>query len=174
MSLGHGKTDFTLETGAPVEATRCLAGPTKPKPSHAEGEAAWRLINHLSLNYLSLADSDERSGAEALRELLSLYGQTSEEHVRKQIDGVRSVAARPITRRMPSPGPITFGRGLEVTLTCDEHEFEGTGVFMLGAVMEQFFAKYVSINSFTETVVRTLDRGEVIRWPLRTGLHPTL
>ena len=53
------------------------------------------------------------------------------------------------------PGPTTFGRGMEVTLTCDETAFEGSGVFLLGAVLERFFAKYVSINSFTETVLRT-------------------
>ena len=56
---------------------------------------------------------------------------------------------------LPVPGPITFGRGLEVTVTCDEAAFEGSGVFLLGAVLERFFAKYVSINSFTETVLRT-------------------
>ena len=40
MPVGQGKTDFTLETGAPVESVRCLAGPTRPRPSWAEGAAA--------------------------------------------------------------------------------------------------------------------------------------
>ena len=56
MSLGAGRTDFTLESGAPVEAVRCVAGPTSPRPSHAHGDGGWRLISHLSLNYLSLVD----------------------------------------------------------------------------------------------------------------------
>jgi type VI secretion system protein ImpG len=60
-------------------------------------------------------------------------------------------------------------RGLEVTITLDEAAFEGTGEFLIGAVLEQFFTKYVSINAFTETVVKTLDRGEVMRWPTRIG-----
>ena len=79
-----------------------------------------------------------------------------------------------MTRRISAPGPISFGRGLEVTLTLDETPFEGIGVFLLGAVLEQFFAKYVSINSFTETVIRTLERGEIMRWPARTGRRHTL
>jgi type VI secretion system protein ImpG len=66
---------------------------------------------------------------------------------------------------------MTFGRGLEITLTCDETAFEGAGVFLLGAVLERFFAKYVSINSFTETVLRTVQRGDVMRWPARVGLE---
>ena len=62
------------------------------------------------------------------------------------------------------PGPIVFGRGLEITLDFDENAFRGTGVFLLGAVFERFLARYVSINSFTETVLRTGERGEVMRW----------
>jgi len=40
--------------------------------------------------------------------------------------------------------------------------------------LDAFFAKYVSINSFTETVVRTVDHGEVMRWPARIGRRHTL
>lgn len=171
MSLGGGRTDFTLDISAPVEAVRCMVGPTRPRPSlaHAQGEVSWRLINHLSLNYLSLIDNDERQGAAALREVLSLYGNLAEAGVKKQVEGLKSVRAEQVTRRIPVPGPIAFGRGLEITLTLDESAFEGTGVFLLGAIMEQFFARYVSINSFTETRIRTVDRGEIMRWPVRTG-----
>jgi type VI secretion system protein ImpG len=130
---------------------------------------AWRLINHLSLNYLSLIDGDERQGAAALREMLTLYGNLAEAGVKKQVEGVKAVQAEQVTRRIPVPGPIAFGRGLEITLMLDEAAFEGTGVFLLGAIMEQFFARYVSINSFTETNIRTVDRGEVMRWPVRSG-----
>ena len=62
-----------------------------------------------------------------------------------------------------------YGRGVEVSLTFDEAAFEGSGAFLLGSVLEEFFARYVSLNSFTETVLRTLDRGEIARWPLRIG-----
>ena len=51
----------------------------------------------------------------------------------------------------------------------DESAFEGTGVFILGAVLEQFFARYVSLNSFTETVIRTQQRGELMRWKPQLG-----
>jgi len=174
MPVGRGETDFTLSSGAPVKAVRCLAGPTRPRPSHAHGDTAWRLISHLSLNYLSLADSDARQGAKALRELLALYGDLGEASARKQIDGVLSVRTTPITRRAPIPGPIAFARGLEVAVTLDEAAFEGAGIFLLGAVLERFFAKYVSINSFTETVVRSTERGEIIRWPTQIGRRQIL
>ena len=44
-------------------------------------------------------------------------------------------------------------------------------MFLLGAVLERFFAKYVSINSFTETVLRSIQRGEIMRWRPTAGLR---
>jgi type VI secretion system protein ImpG len=161
---------FTWDVGAPIESVQAITPPTAPRPSWAEGDTSWRLISHLCLNYLSLADTDERAGAQALRELLRLYADLSEPQLRRQVEqGVRSVATRPLTRRVPTPGPITFARGLEVTVLLEELAFEGTGVFVLAAVLERFFARYVSINSFTEMVLKTPERGEVMRWPARIG-----
>jgi type VI secretion system protein ImpG len=174
MPVGVGTTDFTLQTGAPAQAIRCLAGPTKPRPSVTEGETAWRLINHLSLNYLSLLDQDAREGAVALRDLLMLYGEGSDVTVRRQVEGVLSANSRNIVRRIDAAGPIVFGRGLEITVRFDESAFEGGGVFLLGAVLEQFFARYASINTFTETVIAGSDRGEIMRWPIRIGRRHTL
>jgi type VI secretion system protein ImpG len=176
LAVGQGWTDFTLESGAPVESIRCLAGPTSPRASFAHGDTSWRLVSHLSLNYLSLVDGAAGAGekASALRELLSLYADATDATTRRQIDGLRSTACAAITRALPVPGPTTFGRGLEVSITCDEGAFEGSGVFLLGAVLERFFAKYVSINSFTETVLRTVQRGEIMRWQARTGLRQTI
>jgi type VI secretion system protein ImpG len=184
MPVGKGKTDFTMEIGAPVENVRVVAGPTPPRPSHAEGETSWRLISHLKLNYLSLMDEDldgdgdislsERQGAAALRDLLRLYGATSDPATRKQIDGLKSISTVPVTRRVPTPGAIAFARGMEVSVTFDETLFEGSGVFLLGAVLEQFFARYVSMNSFTETVVKSVERGEIMRWTAKVGQRPVL
>jgi type VI secretion system protein ImpG len=168
MPVGQGATDFNLQAAAPVSSVRCVAGPTKPRASWAEGDPSWRLISHLALNYLSLTDI-EKKGAAAFRELLTLYAPVDDSTTAKQIDALRSVTSRPVIRRLPISGPSSFARGLEITVTFDEGEFGGPGFVLLGAVIERFFAKYVSINSFTETAVGTLDRGEVIRWPLRAG-----
>jgi type VI secretion system protein ImpG len=169
MPVGKGNTDFTLEISAPVQSVRCVAGPTKPRPTFPKGDYAWRLISHLSLNYLSISNTNPERGAAALRELLDLYSDLGDAATRKQIAGVGSIATKPITRRLPGPGRVTFARGVEVTLSLDPTAFEGTGTFLLGAVLEKFFSKYVSINSFTETIVHTEDDGEIMRWPARLG-----
>jgi type VI secretion system protein ImpG len=186
MPVGVGDSDFTMDlaSAAPVEAIRCVSGrPRPPGASYAEGDFAWRAISHLALNYLSLAASpptpspraergpggEDREGAAGLRDILKLYAGHAEDHVRKQIDAIKSISSKPITRPVPTPGPIAFARGLELTLTFDETGFAGTGVFLLGAVLAEFFTKYVSINSFTETLVRTLQRGVIMRWVPKIG-----
>jgi type VI secretion system protein ImpG len=174
MAVGQDRGDFTMESSGPYQSIRCLGTPSAPQPSHAEGDTSWRAISHLSLNYLSLTDSNETDGAAALQDILKLYGDTADLQVRQQIDGIKSVSCKPILRRLKIPGPIAFARGLEVMVILDETAFEGTGVFLLGAVLERFFAKYVTINSFTETVIRTQERGEVMRWPMRAGLKQIL
>ena len=174
MPVGKSHTDFTLDTGAPVTSIRCVAGPTKPRAPTATGETAWRLISHLQLNYVSLLGDSGEDGAAALREMLTLYSDEFDAGARRQIEGIKTVAAQPVVRRIPVPGPISFGRGLEITLTCDDGAFEGTGAYLLGAVMQHFFARHVSVNSFTETVLRTLERNEVARWPARLGKRQIL
>jgi len=171
MAIGAGSTDFTLEVCAPITAVRCLLHPTDPLPSLAEGQFAWRLISHLSLNHLSLLEGKGGDGPAALREMLELYCAEGERMTigRRQIEGLREVQSKPVLRRVHTPGPICFARGLEVTLTLDESCFEGAGVFLFGGVLEYFLGKYVTINSFTETVIATRQRGEVMRWPARTG-----
>ena len=116
-----------------------------------------------------MLDHPGGEGAAALRDLLSLYVEPENAYLRKQIKGIRSVSSKQIVRRVAAPGPIAFARGLEISVLLDEGGFEGTGVFLLGAVLEQFFARYVSLNSFTETVIRTDQRGEIMRWPTRLG-----
>jgi type VI secretion system protein ImpG len=175
MAVGVGRTDFTMGLSAPVGCIRCVTGPTLPKASHTEGRFFWRLISHLSLNYLSLVDSESgEAGAAGLRDLLKLYIEEQDHLGARQIDGLLSIKSKPIVRRVAAPGPISFARGLEITITFDETAFEGIGAFILGAVLEQFFAKYVSLNSFTETVVRTKQRGEIVRWPTRMGIRQIL
>ncbi|MGV3532708.1 MAG: type VI secretion system baseplate subunit TssF, partial [Chthoniobacteraceae bacterium] len=164
MSTGVGSTDFSMELNAPVAETRVLSGPTIPRPPYPDGELTWRIISHLSLNYLSLLDDSKGEGAVALREILKLYSERADGHMQRQIEGIRFAKSSPVTRRVETSGPITFARGLEVAIDFDETAFEGTGAFLLGSVLEQFFARYVSLNSFTETVIRTQQRGEIMRW----------
>jgi len=169
LSFGKSRLEFELEGGAPVQTVRCLAGPTIPRPSPAFGDTAWRLIGQLTLNYLSLCDSDPEKGAQMLRHLLGLYADPNDPVALRQVDGVRRVSHRPVVRRIPGGGPITYGRGVQIAVTLDDSAFEGLGTLRLGTVLDRFFARHVSINSFVETRLQSTARGEIKQWPVRTG-----
>ncbi|HWB04358.1 MAG TPA: type VI secretion system baseplate subunit TssF [Verrucomicrobiales bacterium] len=171
LAIGVGNTDFTAESHMQVVSIRCLVRPTPPRPAVAEGRFAWRAINHLSLNYLSLISHGE-GGAEALRELLHLYAVDPK--TQSHIDGIRRVASRPGLARSPGIGPVSFIRGIDVDLTLDEDRFAGFGTFLFASAIEQFLARYVSLNCFTRLTLFTEQRGEVMKWPIRTGRIPSL
>ena len=173
IPLSKATTDFTLESNAPVEAVRCVAGLSKPRESFAFGDASWRFISHLSLNYLSIVEGGE-DGAAALREMLSLYAHPADTVAQRQIAGVRQVSSKALIGRVPMKGPIAYGRGTEVTLTLEDGAFQGSNIYLLGSVLETFFARHASINSFTRTLLHSVERGEVTRWPTRLGNRATV
>jgi type VI secretion system protein ImpG len=174
MPVGIAAGDLTLDMAAPVKTTRVVAGPSGPYAPLADGALSWRAISHLSLNYLSLTQSTPEEGAAALRDLLELYAASADANARRQIEGIRSVRIARIVRRLREPGPLAFGRGLEINLHVDELAFQGASAYLLGAVLDRYFARHVSINSFTETVLRSDARGEISRWGMQAGARPTL
>ena len=174
MPMGLGATDFTLDIAAPVTEIRVLGRPSPPYSPVAEGVQSWRAISHLSLNYLSLMDVTPATGAAALRDLLELYAPLSDVAAKRQIEAVRSVKVQPIVRRLPGDAVLSFGRGIEITIEVDELAYEGASAFLFGAVLQQFLARQVSINSFVEVVLRSLTRGEINRWVPAWGKRPIL
>jgi type VI secretion system protein ImpG len=174
MPVGIGSSDLTLDVAAPVASIRVLNGPSRPYAPLADGAVSWRAVSHLSLNYLSLVQSTREEGAAALRDLLELYAVSADASAMRQIEGIRSVNVGRVVRRLRGPGPLAFGRGLEITLQIDELAFEGASAYVLGSVLDRYFARHVSMNSFTETVLRSEGRGEMYRWVPQWGARPTL
>ena len=86
-----------------------------------------------------------------------------------QLDGIVSIDSRGMSARLPVAGPQSFGRGLEIAITLDETAFETANAFLFSAVLERFFGRYVTVNSFTRTRVFSKQRSEIMQWPIRAG-----
>ena len=160
-------------TPLPASRPRCR----RPPPSarrRRPGPVHWRLISFVSLNFLGLDNRGSRDGAAALRELLSLFTDVSSQVTERQLQGLKSVSSRPVVRTVRRAGGYHAARGTEITLRFDERAFEGSGVFLLGAVLDRFMAEYASINSFTQVVIQSDQRGVVKTWAPRTGQGPLL
>src|SRR5262249_42729326 len=157
---------FDLEMAAPLAGIRCLRAPTPPLRPPVRRGAHWRLLSHLSLNHLSIADAKE--GREALQEILRLYdfsdpaaGHQVAAVTRQLIEGIVAVSSRRAVGRTGGPTSSGFAKGIEVTIEFDEERYVGTGVgvFLFACMLERFLGLYASINSFSQLVGR-IHQGE--------------
>lgn len=147
----------------PVRRIVCVRKPTRPLNPPLGGQALWRLVSHLSLNYLSLEGGE--AGVRALQEILGLYCFSDAPSLQRQIQGIRGVSPRKVVRRMGDAAWKGFCRGTEITLTFDESQYVGSSAFLLASVLNRFFALYASTNSFTQLVIQRVGReGEWKRW----------
>jgi type VI secretion system protein ImpG len=174
MPVSGAQAGLTVGSAVPVSSVQVVAGPSRPLSAMRELSAAWQLINLLSLNHLSLLDTDAEQGAQALRELLGLFTMACDAATRRQIDGLRHVRTKPVVRRHPVPGPIAFGRGIDVQLEVDELSFEGSSAFLLGSVLHHYLARHAAMNNFVQTTLVSLTRGEVMRWAPLVGARGVL
>nr|WP_319392424.1 type VI secretion system baseplate subunit TssF [uncultured Desulfobacter sp.] len=162
LPFGDVRGDFTMELAAPVNKIVSLIKPTPTFRPALGGALQWRLISHLSLNYISLAEG----GEDALKEILKLYDFQNSSATRQQISGIVSVSTRHITKRIND----SFARGVEITITLDEDKFVGSGLYLFGAILDRFLGQYVSVNSFSRLVIKTLQaKKELKKWPPRSG-----
>jgi type VI secretion system protein ImpG len=184
LPVGQGGADFRFLDNVVLDVV-CASGPTPPREpvvsqlrSRSEvahtGAVTWRLINVLSLGHLGLVERGAGRNGQSLREILGLFADLSDSATERRIRGVRSIDSRPIVRRLRQRTGIGAARGLEVTVTFDDKAFEGSGVFLLGAVLDRFMPEYAAFNHFTQTVIRTVERGEIMRFPPRPGLRRPL
>ncbi|MBE7517312.1 MAG: type VI secretion system baseplate subunit TssF [Chloracidobacterium sp.] len=169
LPFGGKEGDFEIEGTALLSRVKCLTKPTETLRPPQRRSAHWRLISHLNLNYLSIV-GDNNGSAEALQEILHLYNFNDSAITRKQILGITGISSRKVVRQIGQRVGAGFVRGIETTLTFDEEQFVGSGLFLFACVIEHFLGLYAGINSFNQTVVRTDQREEELcRFPPRAG-----
>ena len=148
---------------------RRMTAPLNP-PS---GEALlWRLISHVSLNFLSIAN------AVNLRALLGLYvfsdrqEQGQETANRRRIESIQDVTSTRETRLI---GRGSILRGQQVRIKCRLDSFASIGdMYLFGCVLDRFIADYAGVNSYTRVELEDAFTGVLFKWPPRLGQQPLL
>ncbi|QGM47278.1 type VI secretion system baseplate subunit TssF [Methylocystis heyeri] len=179
LPWGAGSSDFRFADDVSLDVMS-VAAPSPPREpivsqmrSRTEtahtGIVAWRLLNMLNLNFLGLVERGAGKNAAALREILATFADFSDSSVERRLRGVRSVESKQVVRRLRRASGVGAASGIEVTVALDDKAFEGSGVFLLGAILDRFLSEYASLNNFTQLVVRTTERGVIMRWPPRIG-----
>jgi type VI secretion system protein ImpG len=166
LPFGNTDGDFEIEGMPAIHKIVALRKPTPSVRPPLGGAAFWRLVSHLSLNYLSLVED----GKEAFQEILKLYEFTGSAFLDKQIRGITGLNSRPHFAPVRTEHGIVFARGKRIEIEFDEEQFVGGGVLLFATVIERFLGLYASLNSFSQLIARTKQRKDVLKeWPPRAG-----
>lgn len=166
LAFGLPGGDLTQESGKGIQKIQLLKKPTRSLHFERGRAMQWRIISHLSLNYLSLT----QNGLPALKEMLQLYDLASTAVSARQIEGIVAIEHKPTMQWMPGKPHASFVRGIEIRLTIDEDYFVGSSLHGFIRVLDHFFGLYVHVNSFIQLVIiskRTSE--ELCRCPPRSG-----
>ncbi|MFC1889889.1 type VI secretion system baseplate subunit TssF [Thermodesulfobacteriota bacterium] len=160
--------DISVATGSsPVFATfRNISAVTPSVPPPLGGDLHWRLISHLSLNYLSLTELESLRGILGAYNFQALRDRQAARANELRLSGLKSIRAVP-SERLLQGVPV---RGTVVEIELVEDHFAGEGEMVLFAsILNEFLALYASMNTFSELVVHGVQQGETYRWPPRLG-----
>src|SRR5262249_36504966 len=101
IPFGNERGDLELQGVVPVRKITILRKPTNAIRPPVGKDANWRLISHLSLNYLSLVEE----GKDALQNILRLYNFAESPYAEKQIKGITNLqSARRFARVVSDHG----------------------------------------------------------------------
>lgn len=166
LPFGNQDSDFEMEGAGAMKRIVALRKPTAPIRPALGKSVLWRLVSHLSLNYLSLVEE----GKGALQEILRLYDVGRTAYSQNVIQSIVRIDSKPHFTRLISEQGVSFARGLRIEMEIDEDQFTGGGAFLFAAVLERFFGLSASLNSFTQLSVTTPQRKEGLHeWQPRSG-----
>ena len=166
LPFGATEGDFYLENAPGIEKIRVLHRPTPSYSSPITAAQPWSLVSQLSLNHLSL----DEEGLPALREIFRLHNFSGSANLNHQIDSILSMQTKRHIALMQSEFGSAAVRGMRVEMELDEAHFAGGGAYLFSAILEHFLGLYVSMNSFSQLVMRSKGRKGVLgEWPPRAG-----
>lgn len=141
--------------------------PTRPLYPVTDGDMHWSLISSMNLNYLSLLDRDALVQILRTFDLPGIHHPQQAKLSQQKLDAIERMETTPVDRLFKGV-PV---RGLATTLWINPAPFACEGeIYLLGAVLSEFFALYASINSFHCLKIINTESQEVWEWK-STGQH---
>ena len=123
----------------------------------------WKLLSHLSFNFMSIATR------EAVVGILNLYDWTGTDANRRRLAGIRSVDSEP--KEVIVRGSIL--RGVEVQIEIQRGHFADEGdLCLFGEVLSRFFSLYATLNSFVHVRLEVTPSGRTYHWRPNQGQQP--
>jgi type VI secretion system protein ImpG len=126
-----------------------------------DGKILWKLLAHLTVNYLPIADLNN------LRALLNLYNPTEKSDAKDHAANKKRINSLKKMQNLPSQrlyrGYLIRGQSIE--LDVDSSGFTSTGdLYLFGELIYSVIKQFADINSFVELNINNLNNGEQLTW----------
>lgn len=169
--IRYGDINKPTATSPELASFENIRQPTSPVQPPLGRNLLWRLLSHLYLNYLSMAD------VESLRAMVKLYVFTDTRDrgsVVANTKRVEAISGMEVTEgdRLVR-GLVMRGREIRMSLSSDGFANSGD-LYLFGSVMNRFFSGYASVNCFTRLTVEDTLNKELYNWTAMIGNRPLL
>lgn len=169
--LRYGDISQPTSTSPELASFENIRQPTAPVQPPLGKNLLWRLLSHLYINYLSVAN------VENLRAMVKLYIFTDTRDRgsvvanTKRVDAIHSLKVSEGDRLVQ--GLVMRGREIQMAMSSDG--FANTGdMYLFSSVMNRFFSGYASINCFTRLTVEDTLSKDRYQWNAMLGDRPLL
>lgn len=169
--LRAGDVRVPTSTSPELADFASLRAPTAVVQPPLGSGTLWRLLSHLYVNLLSIAD------AERVKSILSLYvfSKTKDRAAlaanRTRVGSIESMDVAASERFVRD----SLMRGQRIRLTLKEESFAGLGdMYIFGSVLDVFFSNYAAINTYTQLSATDALRRIEYQWPARLGSRTLL
>jgi type VI secretion system protein ImpG len=166
QALAPGDLSIATDRCPPGVRFRNLAKPTTSLAPPLGAQLEWRLLAHLGLNWRTLADVETLRSVIDLYDVRSLVDHQARQAHRRLLEGILAIAA--VSDTVVADGALM--RGVRIDMQLKESNFDGEGdLHLFAAVMDEFFAQYAGLNSFTRLHVSGIDGGLELTFSPRLG-----
>ena len=169
--LRYGDISRATDSSPPLARFKNITLPSAYVRPPDSQDILWRLLSHLHLNLLAIADAGK------LKALIGLYVFTGLSDRSKVLSNVKRVEAVQDVSVEPSVHMHQGGllKGLAIDLQAAGNGFSSLGDFYLfGIIMDHFLAGYAAMNTFTKLTLTELGSKERFEWPIRLGSRQLL
>lgn len=135
-------------------------------PPPIGSELLWRLVANLARNYGSFVDIVALRGMIAAYDFRAVYDTAAARRLELMLEALVACRTEPFDFFVGG-FPV---RGRRIIVDAGEQKLGGAGeLFLLGSVLDAFFANYASINSLHVFSMHGLDLNSEFQWVPRMG-----
>ena len=98
-----------------------------------------------------------------------MFASSENDLLKKQIDSITRVDTATVNKIVRYQGTAAPVRGIKITVTLDDAQLGGIHPFLFGSVLNHYFQRLVSINSFIQLQIDTFQQGHISTWPTAVG-----